>query len=1042
MVRRLLLAAFFIFSFTLFHAQYTIDGAFEASPAITCGGSFLDDPSGGPYGTGSFEYTICPDNPGDGIVLDFALFNLTSITGPNSDYLSVFDGDNTGTNSLGDYTGNSLFGLTVSATITNLTGCLTMVLTNNTGNSSNLAGWEALISCETPCSTPTINANITDPTPINSGMTVSTCMGNEVSFSSAGSTADPGFSIDHYEWNFNDGTPILSTTNLNVTHVFTEPGEYLVGASVVDNNGCQSLNLNPLQVLVSTNPAVDLVFEPTVCFGETLDMSGTAEGVTWTSLPPQVVSGETFLPDDAGSTYTTTLTFDFFEPGAILTDCADLLGIFVNMEHSYLGDLTMSITCPDNTTVQLQEQGGGGTYLGEALDVFPVTPDPGVGYEYGWQPGLMNGPLDDPANATSITFVDASGVTQTQNIVTPGYYEPAQDLCDLVGCPLNGSWTFNVTDNIGADNGTIFYWGIDFNPVLFPDVTTFTPTVGEDVDSTWWSGPISSTIIDQGNTITFLPDAPGFFDFTYNTMNSFGCGYDTTITVEIYEMDDIQAWPDQVVDCLDPTQVGVDIIGGLATDYDFIWTPDEYIANPTLQNPNVTGINGTTQFDVTVFVEGHPACFKTDQLTIEVPGELIIDSDTAVCNMDPYQLNAYAVGTGQWTIPAGLTISGNGDPYFDPNAVITPSVPGYYTLTWSDIDGLSCPNTKDVTISFFDGIDITPIVTDVFCNGDCNGEVSLSGIGGIVAADYTYSFTNVDPLNVAGNTAILLCPGPYSVTLTDDNGCSWPGSYFIGEPPVPVIDSVLAVREECRDFCNGSITVLSDEAVTYSYDGGDIYIPSSSKNDFCPGNYSVFIEDANGCIGGPVNAFIGSPTPPEASFIADPIPADILHPAITFNNTSYGDELSEWLFNTPEPFGTSDETNPVFNFPPNPGTYPVQLTITDSIGCQDVIEKNVLINDVLQVFIPTSFTPNEDGLNDLFSPIGTDIDPAYYTFVVYSRWGDEVYKSTTYPHTWNGSLNNKKEYYMPDGYYTWSLVTKSMTTSSKVEMNGAIMILR
>jgi len=732
MLGRLLIALFILFICSNTQAQYTIDGNFAPSPLNICGGSFLDNNQGGPYNTESYTYTICPDNPGDGIVLEFVLFNLTSITPQNSDYLSFYDGDNTGANSLGDYTGNSILGLTISATINNPTGCLTMVLTNNTGNASNLSGWEALISCETPCATPTVVANIINPEPINNGMTVSTCIGDQVDFSAQGSSAQPGFNIDHYEWNFNDGSPILSTTDVNVSHMFSEPGEYLVGATVVDNNGCQSLNLNPLQVLVSTIPAVTLDYDELVCFGETVDLSGTAEGVTWTALPPQVVSGETFLPDDAGSTYTTSLTFDFFEADATLDNCDDLLGLFVNMEHSYLGDLTMSITCPDGTTVQLQEQGGGGTFLGEAND--NAGPQPGVGYEYGWQPGLMNGPLDDDANSTSVTFIDTDGLNVTNDIVTPGYYESAEDLCNLVGCPLNGSWTFNVTDNIGADNGTIFYWGIDFNPELFPDVTTFTPTVGEEIDSTWFSGPVNATIIDQGNTITFVPDAPGVYDFTYNTINSFGCGYDTTVTVTIEEMDDIEAWPDAVIDCEVPVQLGVDIIGGSATDYDFSWTPTEFLANPTLQNPTANGINGTTVFEVVVNVEDHPACFKTDFMTVSVPGELIADPDTAICGM-VYQLNASAVGTGQWTIPAGLDITGNGNPLQDGNATITANTPGQYTITWTDLDGLSCPNTREIEISFFDGIDITTDIQDALCFGDCNGEVSVTGVGGIVLED-------------------------------------------------------------------------------------------------------------------------------------------------------------------------------------------------------------------------------------------------------------------------------------------------------------------
>src|SRR5690606_30304115 len=144
-----------------------------------------------------------------------------------------------------------------------------------------------------------------------------------------------------------------------------------------------------------------------------------------------------------------SLTFDFFEPGATLDNCDDFLSVFVNMEHSYLGDLEMSITCPDGTNVILVDypNGGGGTFLGEAVD--DQTQTPGIGYDYAWAPGQTNGNLSD---AEPIPVNGGPPLTPG-NSVPPGTYQSDFDLCDLVGCPLNGEWTFNVLDNLGSDNG-------------------------------------------------------------------------------------------------------------------------------------------------------------------------------------------------------------------------------------------------------------------------------------------------------------------------------------------------------------------------------------------------------------------------------------------------------------------------------------------------------------------------------------------------------------------------------------------------------------
>ena len=63
-----------------------------------------------------------------------------------------------------------------------------------------------------------------------------------------------------------------------------------------------------------------------------------------------------------------------------------------------------------------------------------------------------------------------------------------------MGCPLNGIWTFNVIDQWAADNGTLFGWGMDFNPNIVPGVTTFTPVIGLGSDSSFWD----VTAFDEG----------------------------------------------------------------------------------------------------------------------------------------------------------------------------------------------------------------------------------------------------------------------------------------------------------------------------------------------------------------------------------------------------------------------------------------------------------------------------------------------------------------------------------------------------------------
>ena len=83
----------------------------------TCSGVFVDagntiDGVGNPYPDENFTYTLCPDNPGDAVSVAFVAFGLqTNPNGNNSDYLYIYDGPDTGSPSMGSYTGNALQGL-------------------------------------------------------------------------------------------------------------------------------------------------------------------------------------------------------------------------------------------------------------------------------------------------------------------------------------------------------------------------------------------------------------------------------------------------------------------------------------------------------------------------------------------------------------------------------------------------------------------------------------------------------------------------------------------------------------------------------------------------------------------------------------------------------------------------------------------------------------------------------------------------------------------------------------------------------------------
>jgi gliding motility-associated-like protein len=571
-MKKVLVIAAIIFYASALFSQISMTNTTPGNPLIVCGagtGTVLTDDAGGfaPYTGADYTMTLCPDVVGDVVQLEFFAFSLqTASPASNADYLTIYDGNTIGASSLGSYGGNALLNLSVSGTVNNTSGCLTLQFQDNGAANTAAAGFQANIACTTPCANPTsvssiVGETILDP---NTNPHINVCIGESVQFQGSNSfpAVVPGynFQITDYLWNFDDGQ---TASTANASHVFTVPGEHLVTLVVTDNNGCNNLNLEPLSVWVSTVPIFSQIAEnaPTLgCVGDSIVLSGTFESVQWTSLPPQVVSGETYLPDDAGSTYTSSIVYDFFDPAQTITDCSDIQSVFVNMEHSYIGDLGISITCPNGTSVIMfndsQLTTGYNTYLGEPFDDGSGTGMAvGVGYQYTWSTTTTN-PTMSAAIADGNYFTPNVG-SPASNSLSSGTYASQEDLCALVGCPLNGTWTFNVLDDQGADDGFIFQWGLNLNPALFPDVTTFTPSIGIESDSSYWTvaDPTISFIVDANNSdmLSIEPLAAGTYDFTYHVINSFGCTNDTTIQITFTDPLLVSAPADATYACGDLT---------------------------------------------------------------------------------------------------------------------------------------------------------------------------------------------------------------------------------------------------------------------------------------------------------------------------------------------------------------------------------------------------------------------------------------------------------------------------------------------------------
>ena len=465
----------------------------------TCAATFLDPGGSGNYGNSlNSTYTICPSTPGAKIQALFTSFQ----TEGTWDNLSIYDGNSTGAALIGTYNGTTSPG-TVIASASNTTGCLTFRFT--TDGSVTYSGWAATISCIVNCQSITSNWVSSNEAPEGDGV-IRICQGQSINLTGSGTFGTSAAGAT-YAWNMGNGVMVAGA---NVNYTYPAVGSYLANLVITDPNGCTNTNSINRNIQVSTTPTVATSATPsTLCTAQT---SALAAAVTMTPYsvnctPP--VSGTTFLPDGSGVSYSTSITTNCYSPSATVTAATDVTNVCLNIEHSFLGDLDIRLVCPNGQSISLKDYpGGGGTYLGGALD--DGGTGPGVGATYCFTP------------SASVLLVNG-GTVNTGNpawtSIAPGNYMPVNSFAGLIGCPMNGNWTIEVTDHLSIDNGYIFNWDINFSAALL-SAASFTPTIAS---QGWVAAPTLSNV--NATTANVTPTNQGTPCFTYSVTDNFGCTY-------------------------------------------------------------------------------------------------------------------------------------------------------------------------------------------------------------------------------------------------------------------------------------------------------------------------------------------------------------------------------------------------------------------------------------------------------------------------------------------------------------------------------------
>lgn len=758
---------------------YLLNNATNNTTINTCSGTFYD--SGGSsnsYGNNeNFTVTFCPNQPNTGIELDFP-FSLLQLA--NGDQLCFYDGNSTAAPLIGCSTSSMPF-FVIQATAANATGCITVEFTSD--GAFNAAGWQANISCVFPCQTVLSDLASSSPAVNPVTGTIDICQGETVTLVGQGTypqnntTYVQSDATSTFEWIIEGQTFTGSVVN----YTFNNPGGFRAQLKVTDINGCESTNLLNQEIRVSGDAhfAGTTIPNGPICAGDTLSfIDGNVTQSTEDFAVPLTVGDSIFLPDGNGVTYTTSVLVNDFLPGQLVTNISDIAGICVNMEHSFMGDLNITITCPTGQTVTLhQYPGGGGTYLGVPVDVDATPLIPGQGFDYCWE---------DPS--TNPTWQTASAGVGT---LPAGSYSPAQSFSGLIGCELNGNWTITIQDNLASDNGFIFNWGVNFNPSIYPSLAPFTPAT----DTTFWVNNSTITSFFGDTAIMAVPNEVGTANYIFSTVNEFGCQFDTIVSVDILPITNPQ--------CLD-----CDSLYSIVPMTDTVICETESASLDATPNSNLT----TSKF---TYISGEPVVTgNTVEAELNVadvsPNLVSATSIVSVCvdleHQFPGDLDIFLVApSGQLLELSTDNGSFSVTPNTYPNTCFTPTATNPINLASVPFSGTYAPegNFNLLNGSLINGTWKLQVTDDGTFGVD--GIINSWSITFNNTHNFTYSWSPVTGLSCTN------CPDPiaspttstdYIVNITDNFGCAKSDTVNVG-----VIQQLPAPTVSCGTLTGTSIQI-------------------------------------------------------------------------------------------------------------------------------------------------------------------------------------------------------------------------------------------
>jgi gliding motility-associated-like protein len=893
-------------------------------------------------------------------------------------------------------------GDTAVVTVTGATNC-TWTGTYLFANAANDSIWVSPTTTETYTVSATASngcvgtqtANvIVNPLPTaNAGPDESICNGGNVTLNASGGTT--------YSWSPTNG---LSASNINNPTVTLNSSQTYT-LTVTDINGCQ--NTDNITVNVVALPIANPGSSVSVCPGASTTLNGSG-GTTYTWSPATGLSDPTIANPVCTPAATTNYTLTVSN-----------------------GTCTSLPSAPITVTVYNQ----------------PAAPLINV-----------NGP---------ITFCQGNSVTLTSTAPSNNTWSTGAT-SNSITVNSSGSFTVYYVDANGCSSAVSAAVNVLVNPLpAVPTITASGPLTvcpGGSVDLTssvanaynWSNGANTQTInvTTSGNynlTISDVLAPPSAPVITASGPTSFCTGDSVVLTSSAAAS---YLWSNGATS-QSITVYGTGAYSVTNTTADGCFTPASAFTNtvmfPVPPAPTITA-NGPITFCYgnNVVLTSSAASgyswsntFNTQGITVTLSGTYnlsIIDangcpsplSNDVVVTVNPLPQSPVITALGPITFCEGGNVTlqsnqpiGNSWSTGSTSDNINVNASGNYSVTYTDANNCTSLASNPVMVTAM-ALAPTPTIS-------ANGSTTFCENDSVVltcsqAQTYLWS-TGETTASITVQNA-----GNYSVFVTDVcNPLNPNASVTITVNPSPVANFTAPVLLDCLPASIEFINTSTNAAASlWNFgDGGNSNETNPVYAYQFPGlyNISLTVFDTNGCSNTKtINEYIEIYPAAEISYTITPQVTTLLNSNITFQNNTENCASQIWDLGN---FGTSNSAIYSYTFE-DVGVYYVGLSVVTENGCVEQITDSVIIEDNYVVFFPTSFTPNGDGLNDVFMPLGGGIDQ--FRLEIYNRWGNLIYTTTSMNQPWDGNGHGQDN-------YIWKVYLKDNGGVDR-EMIGSITLLR